>query len=60
MPDFLERMKELTTSATYDGMYGRDWEKIHWKADEILVEIARAHGYTELADLYDAMEKWYA
>lgn len=32
----------------------------HEKADKILCQICRDHGYGEVIDLYEKIEKWYA
>lgn len=35
-------------------------EEAHIEADNILVEFLRENGYTELADTYENIPKWYA
>jgi len=38
----------------------RDTEEAHCEADDILIEILRAHGYNKTADAFEALDKWYA
>ncbi len=37
-----------------------DWEVTHGEADDILCEVLRALGYTDLVDAFDEVGKWYA
>lgn len=55
-PLWLERMRR---AAGLDGD-GFDEEAGHSDGDKILIEIARANGHNELADVWEAMGKWYA
>jgi hypothetical protein len=38
----------------------RDEESGHIRADDILVELLKALGYTEVAEAFDDLPKWYA
>jgi hypothetical protein len=37
-----------------------DWESAHGDADKIIVELLRQLGYTETADAWDKVGKWYS
>lgn len=37
-----------------------DTEAAHGAADSILVELVRELGYDDIADAYEAIDKWYA
>lgn len=47
-----DRMKALTE--TYDT------EVAHWKADEILLQIAKEAGFRGAVNAYSEIDKWYA
>jgi len=52
MDEYLSRMKALAKDS--------DWEAAHSDADDILCEVLRALGYTDLIDYYDKIDKCYA
>lgn len=37
-----------------------DYEIAHINADDVLVEFLRALGYSDVADLWDEVGKWYS
>lgn len=37
-----------------------DPEIAHARADDLLMEFLISHGYNELVEIYDNVEKWYA
>jgi hypothetical protein len=39
---------------------GRDPEAAHVQADALIVAFLREGGFTELADAFEAVRKWYA
>ena len=49
---FCDRMQQLSEYA--------DIEAAHSKADDILCEVLDKLGYTEIVELYNGIEKWYA
>ncbi len=50
--EFIERLRSKCHSG--------DTEGDHSLADKILIEFLRKHTYTELADEYEKVDKWYA
>ena len=40
--------------------YGGDWEVAHVRADDLICELLRSLGYSDGADVFDEMGKWYA
>lgn len=49
----LKEMRELSKGTG-------DTEAAHGRADDLLVELIKALGFDELAELYDKVDKWYA
>ncbi len=49
---FCDKMQQLAEDA--------DIEAAHGKADDILCEVLDKLGYTEIVELYNGIEKWYA
>lgn len=55
---YLNQMKNLPWE-TKDGEWP-DLELAHQLADDILLQIVREAGYNDVADLFEAKDKWYA
>ena len=49
--DYLKRLKECERY---------DTECAHGRADEILCELLRELGYSDIVDAYEDIDKWYA
>ena len=49
--DYLKRLKECDRY---------DTECAHGRADEILCELLRELGYSDIVDAYEDIDKWYA
>jgi hypothetical protein len=47
-------MRELVAQSKGDA------EGPHAEGEDLLLEIVRAYGHGEIADAFDAMDKWYA
>ena len=50
LEDYLKRLKECEE---YDA------ESAHGRADEILCELLRELGYSDIVDAYEDIDKWY-
>ena len=51
--EYLERMKKIAD------MFSEE-EIAHKEADKLLIEIIKRHGYNEIADMFNKMDKWYS
>ena len=53
-------MNNIQALAELKNIVNHDPEVDHKRADEILCEFIRSLGYSEIADAFDEVEKWYA
>lgn len=56
----LKRMNKKALSEMHNAAQDGDTEGAHCSADSILTGLLRELGFTELVDVYDEIDKWFA